>query len=52
MTTASSVVARGARFRWTVLGVVTAAHALGSLSALAVAPLAPVLLDELRLSRA
>jgi sugar phosphate permease len=35
-----------------VLGVVTLAHGLGSLSALAVAPLAPFLLDELRLSRA
>ena len=38
--------------RWAVLALVTAAHALGSLSALAVAPLAPFLLDGLGLSRA
>lgn len=37
--------------RWGVLALVTAAHALGSLSALAVAPLAPFLLDGLGLSR-
>jgi MFS transporter, ACS family, aldohexuronate transporter len=35
-----------------MLALVTAAHALGSLSALASAPLAPFLLDGLRLSRA
>lgn len=34
-----------------VLSLMTFAHALGSLSALAVAPLAPFLLDGLRLSR-
>ena len=38
--------------RFRALGVATVAHTLGSLSALAVAPLAPFLLDELRLSRA
>jgi sugar phosphate permease len=38
--------------RWGVLILMTAAHALGSLSALAVAPLAPFLLDGLDLSRA
>jgi sugar phosphate permease len=38
--------------RWGVLALMTSAHALGSLSALAVAPLAPFLLDGLRLSRA
>ena len=37
--------------RWAVLALVTAAHALGSLSALAVAPLAPFLLDGLGLTR-
>jgi sugar phosphate permease len=37
--------------RWGVLALVTASHALGSLSALAVAPLAPFLLDGLGLSR-
>ena len=39
-------------YRFRALAVATVAHALGSLSALAVAPLAPFLLDELRLSRA
>jgi sugar phosphate permease len=38
--------------RWGVLVLMTVAHALGSLSALAVAPLAPFLLDGFRLSRA
>jgi ACS family hexuronate transporter-like MFS transporter len=37
--------------RWTVLFLMTLAHALGSLAALAVAPLAPFLVDGLRLSR-
>ena len=37
--------------RWMVLSLMSLAHALGSLSALAVAPLAPFLLDGLRLSR-
>jgi len=37
--------------RWTVLFLMSLAHALGSLSVLAVAPLAPFLLDGLRLSR-
>jgi sugar phosphate permease len=38
--------------RWTVLTVVTLAHGLGALSVLSVAPLAPVLLDALALTRA
>lgn len=38
--------------RFTVLSLMSLAHALGSLAALAVAPLAPFLLDGLRLSRA
>ncbi|MGH7334472.1 MAG: MFS transporter [Candidatus Rokuibacteriota bacterium] len=37
--------------RWMVLSLMSLAHALGSLAALAVAPLAPFLLDGLRLSR-
>jgi len=37
--------------RWAVLALMAAAHALGSMSALAVAPLAPFLLDALGLSR-
>ena len=37
--------------RWPILAVVTFAHALGALSVLAVAPLAPFLLDALELSR-
>ena len=37
---------------WAMLALITAAHALGSFSALAVAPLAPFLLDALQLSRA
>jgi predicted MFS family arabinose efflux permease len=37
--------------RWVALAVATLAHALGSLSALAVAPLAPFILDALGLSR-
>ncbi|MBF8287209.1 MAG: MFS protein, partial [Candidatus Rokubacteria bacterium] len=40
------------RSRWTVLSLLTAAHALSAAAALAVAPLAPVLLDALDLSRA
>jgi sugar phosphate permease len=36
---------------WLVLALVTLAHALGALSVLAVAPLAPVLLDAMQLSR-
>src|SRR5437899_9949425 len=39
------------RSRWPILGLVTLAHALGALTALAVAPLAPFLLDSLALSR-
>src|SRR5438445_4411873 len=38
--------------RWAILALVTAAHGLGALSVLAVAPLAPFLLDDPRLSRA
>src|SRR5881397_1727330 len=38
--------------RWPTLALVTVAHALGALTALAVAPLAPFLLEELALSRA
>src|SRR5438093_12057479 len=37
--------------RWPILALVTLAHALSALSALAVAPLAPFLLDSLALSR-
>jgi sugar phosphate permease len=39
------------RSRWTVLLVLTGAHALSAAAALAVAPLAPVLLDALGLTR-
>jgi hypothetical protein len=35
------------RSRWTVLLLLTGAHALNAAAALAVAPLAPVLLDAL-----
>jgi len=38
--------------RWAILALVTTAHGLGALSVLAVAPLAPFLLDDLHLSRA
>jgi len=38
--------------RWPILALVTLAHALGALTALAVAPLAPFLLESLTLSRA
>ena len=37
--------------RWLVLALVTVTHAFGALSVLAVAPLAPFLLDALQLSR-
>jgi MFS transporter, ACS family, hexuronate transporter len=37
---------------WPILALVTAAHGLGALSVLAVAPLAPFLLESLRLTRA
>jgi len=37
--------------RWPILTLVTLAHALGALTALAVAPLAPFLLESLALSR-
>jgi MFS transporter, ACS family, aldohexuronate transporter len=37
--------------RWLILALVTVAHALGALTALAVAPLAPFLLESLALSR-
>ena len=38
--------------RWAILTLVTVAHGLGALSVLAVAPLAPFLLDALHLTRA
>lgn len=38
--------------RWAALTLITLAHALGSFSVLAVAPLSPFLLDALQLSRA
>jgi len=38
--------------RWAILALVTAAHGFGALSVLAVAPLAPFLLDSLQLTRA
>ena len=40
------------RSRWAVLLLLTGAHALSAAAALAVAPLAPVLLDALGLTRA
>jgi MFS transporter, ACS family, hexuronate transporter len=40
------------RGRWGLLALVTGAHALGTVSVLAVAPLAPVLLEDLHLTRA
>ena len=49
MTTIPSV--RGDRGRWRLLALVSIAHALGAISVLAVAPLAPLLLDDLRLTR-
>ncbi|MBI4608068.1 MAG: MFS transporter [Candidatus Rokubacteria bacterium] len=39
------------RSRWAILALITVAHALGSLSVLAAAPLSPFLLDALELSR-
>ncbi|MBI2492030.1 MAG: MFS transporter [Candidatus Rokubacteria bacterium] len=39
------------RSRWTMLGLATLAHGAGALTALAVAPLAPFLVDALALSR-
>src|SRR5256714_4193210 len=38
--------------RWAILALVTAAHGFGALAVLAVAPLAPLLLDSLQLTRA
>src|SRR4029434_6790076 len=43
---------RSDRGRWGLLALVTGAHTLGALSLLAVAPLAPVLLEDLHLTRA
>ena len=40
------------RSRWAVLSVLTAAHTLSAAGALAVAPLAPILLDAFDLTRA
>ena len=40
------------RGRWGVLTLVSGAHALGAISVLAVAPLAPLLLEDLHLTRA
>ena len=39
------------RSRWSILALVTAAHGLGALTALAVTPLTPFLLESLALSR-
>ena len=39
------------RGRWGLLALVTGAHTLGAISVLAVAPLAPLLLEDLRLTR-
>ena len=38
--------------RWAILALVTGAHTLGAVSVLAVAPLSPLILDDLDLSRA
>ena len=40
------------RGRWAVLALVSGAHTLGAVSVLAIAPLSPLLLDDLGLSRA
>ena len=40
------------RGRWGLLAFVTGAHMLGAVSVLAVAPLAPLLLEDLHLTRA
>ena len=42
----------GGRGRWALLALVTGAHTFGAVSVLAVAPLAPLLLEDLHLSRA
>jgi MFS transporter, ACS family, hexuronate transporter len=42
---------RGDRGRWGLLALVSIAHALGAITVLAVAPLAPLLLDDLQLTR-
>jgi len=42
---------RGDRGRWSLLALVSIAHALGAISVLAVAPLAPLLLEDLQLTR-
>src|SRR4029453_10252741 len=42
---------RALKSRWPTLALVTFAHAMGALTALAVAPLAPFLLEALDLSR-
>ena len=43
---------RADRGRWGLLGLVTGAHTLGAVAVLAVAPLAPLLLEDLHLTRA
>ena len=43
---------RSPRARWAVLALVTGAHTLGAVSVLAIAPLSPLLLDDLGLTRA
>jgi len=43
---------RSDRGRWGLLALVTGAHTLGAVSVLAVAPLAPLLLEDLHLTRA
>src|SRR4029434_4436984 len=45
-------VPRSDRGRWGLLALVTGAHTLGAVSVLAVAPLAPLLLEDLLLTRA
>jgi ACS family hexuronate transporter-like MFS transporter len=48
-----TLTARGGQlFSWVALALATSAHALGSFSALAVAPLTPFLVDGLQLTRA
>src|SRR5262245_3946139 len=44
--------ARPPRARWAVLALVTGAHTLGAVSVLAIAPLSPLVLEDLGLRRA
>lgn len=50
--TRTSTARGGQLFSWVALALATSAHALGSFSALAVAPLTPFLVDALHLTRA